>query len=202
MRHQQLIANLGVILVLGVSAAGAEQGGVVRREEPPSPTRDIERSSVQFDRGWRPNGANGATKVVGTVIDIRQVPVMNVHLQLRNLDTGNVEQQADSNDLGEYEFEVEESGTYIVEMVMVDGYIVALSNAGSLSRYETLNTVVQLPGRWDFVNRRLVAQQTLSAFFGMSAETSMTAATIQIAVEQEVTPANPGVAVSPSTPSS
>ena len=29
---------------------------------------------------------------------------------------------------------------------MVDGYVLALSNAGSLARYETLQTVVQLPG--------------------------------------------------------
>ena len=34
-------------------------------------------------------------------------------------------------------------------MVMVDGYVVALSNAGTIARYETLQTVVQLPGRWD-----------------------------------------------------
>ena len=32
---------------------------------------------------------------------------------------------------------------------MVDGYVIALSNAGSLARYETLRTLVQLPGRWD-----------------------------------------------------
>ena len=197
MRHQQLIANLGLILALGVGAAAADQGGTIRREDPPAPAREIERSGVQIDRSWRPNGGNGATRVIGTVIDIRQVPVVSVRLQLRNLDTGNVEQQADSNDLGEYEFEVDESGTYIVEMVMVDGYVVALSNAGSLARFETLNTVVQLPGRWDASLRLMVNERNVAMFFGMSAETTMTAATLQIAVEQEIATANPGTPVSP-----
>ena len=150
-----------------------------------------------MDRSWRPNGGNGATRVIGSVIDIRQVPVVNVRLQLRNLDTGNVEQQADSNDLGEYEFEVDESGTYIVEMVLVDGYVVGLSNAGSLARFETLNTVVQLPGRWDASLRVMVNERNIAMFFGLSAQTTMTATTLQIAVEQEITPANPGTPVSP-----
>lgn len=201
MRHQQLIAKLGVILVLGVSGAAAEQGGgTIRREEPPAPGREVERSAVRFDASWRPAGAPTVTRVIGTVIDIRQVPVSNVRVQLRNLDTGNVEQRADSNEQGEYAFELEESGTYIVEMVMVDGYVMALSNAGSLGRYETLQTVVQLPGRWDFASRTMVAERDMSSFFGMSAQTTMTAATIQIAVEQEISPANPGIPVSPVAP--
>jgi len=202
MRHQQLIANLGVILALGVGAAAAEQGGIIRREEPPTPSREIERTSVKFAGAYRPAGASYATKVIGSVIDVGQVPVGNVRVQLRNLDTGNVEQETDSNDMGEYEFAVEDSGTYVVEMVMVDGYVVALSNAGSLSRFETLNTVVQLPGRWDFASRTMVAQNSVTTFFGMSAETTMTATTIQIAVEQEVAPADPGTSVSPATTSS
>lgn len=198
MKHQHLLANLGLVLALGAGTSAAEQGAVIRREEPPAPSREIERTSVQFAGPYRPNGGTGATKVIGTVIDIRQVPVSNARVQLRNLETGNVEQEAESNDLGEYEFALEDPGTYIVEMVMVDGVIVALSNAGSLARFETLNTVVQLPGRWDFSTRTVVAEQTMTSFFGMSAETTMTATTIQIAVEQEVATANPGTPVSPS----
>jgi len=135
---------------------------------------------------------------VGSVIDIRQIPVAGVTIQLRNLDTGNVDQKVDSNELGEYEFAVDESGTYIVEMVMADGYIVGISNAGSLARFETLQTVVQLPGRWDAATRVVVMQQNMTAFVGMSAETTMTATSIQIAVDHNVRPANPGISVSPS----
>ena len=193
MRHQQLLANLGVVLALGVGAAAEQGGGAIRRQEPPRPRPEIERSAVNFV----PTNATGATRVIGSVIDIRQIPVAGVTIQLRNLDTGNVEEKIESNELGEYEFEVDASGTYIVEMVMADGYIVGLSNAGSLARFETLQTVVQLPGRWDAATRVVVMPQNMTAFVGMSSETTMTATTIQIAVARDVKPADPGIPVSP-----
>jgi hypothetical protein len=195
-QHHKLLATLGLILAVTATTAG-QGGGVIRREDPPSPSREIERSAVNFAGPWRPNGASGDTRIIGTVIDIRQVPVANVRVQLRNLDTGNVEQAGDSDEEGEYQFLLEESGNYVVEMVMVDGYVVALSNAGSLARFETLQTVVQLPGRWNQETRSMILPQDFSTFFGMSAESSMTAATVQIAVEQELRPANPGTPVSP-----
>lgn len=191
MRNHGVVTILGLIFVAGVSVAAGQ--GVIRREDPPAPSREIERSAVNY--AGRLSG--GATRVIGTVIDIRQVPVANAKVQLRNLDTGEVEQEQDSNEMGEYEFSLEDSGTYIVEMVMVDGYVVALSNAGSLARSETLQTVVQLPGRWDFDRRMLVAQSDFATFLGMSAETTMTAATIDIAVDQNVAPADSGAPVSP-----
>lgn len=196
MRNHKLISGSSLILAFCVSVA-AEQGGVVRREDPPPPSREIERSAVNFAAQWRPDGVSRDTRVIGSVIDIRQVPVPNARVQLRNLDTGAVEQEIESNAEGEYQFAVDESGTYVVEMVMVDGYIVALSNAGSLARFETLQTVVQLPGRWDFATRAMVMEQTMANFFGMSAETTMTATTIQIAVAQDIKPADPGTPVSP-----
>ncbi len=193
MRHQQLLANLGVVLALGVGAAAEQGGGAIRRQEPPRPRPEIERSAVNFV----PTNATGATRVIGSVIDIRQIPVGGVTVQLHNLDTGNVEQQIETDEKGEYQFVLEESGSYIVEMKMVDGYVIALSNAGSVARSQTLQTVVQLPGRWDFAGRRLVAQSSLTSYFGMSAETTMTATTIQIAVARDVKPADPGIPVSP-----
>jgi len=194
-QHHKLLATFGLILAVTASTAG--QGGVIRREDPPAPGREVERSAVNFAGPWRPAGATGDTRIIGTVIDIRQVPVANVRVQLRNLDTGNVEQAGESDEEGQYQFVLEETGSYVVEMVMVDGYVVALSNAGSLARFETLQTVVQLPGRWNQVTRTLVMPQDMSTFFGMSAETTMTAATVQIAVEQDLKPANPGTPVSP-----
>lgn len=195
MRNHQLIAAIGLILALTIGAA-AEQG-VVRREAPPQSGREIERSAVSFAESWRPRGTTSATRVIGTVIDIRQVPVAKATVQLRNLDTGNVEQVSESDGDGEYLFEVEQSGTYVVEMTLVDGYVVALSNAGSLARFETLQTVVQLPGRWDVVSRNVIMSQNVANFFGMSASTSMTAATIELAVDSNIPPADPGIPVSP-----
>ena len=62
-------------------------------------------------------------------------------VQLRNLVTGKVAHGRPSpTTMASIEFLVDDPGTYVVEMVMVDGYVLALSNAGSLARYETLQT--------------------------------------------------------------
>ncbi len=193
MRHPQLVVNLSLILALGAGVA-AEQGGTIRRELPPPPSRQIERSAVNFSAPSSP----GPTRVIGTVIDIRRIAVAGVTIQLRNLDTGNVEEKIESNELGEYEFEIDESGTYIVEMVLADGSTLAISTAGSLARFQTLQTVVQLPGRWDSASRAMTVPQNMTGFVGMSAETTMTATTIRMAVANDVKPANPGIPVSPS----
>jgi hypothetical protein len=151
-------------------------------------------------RGWepyQPEGRRGPTKVIGTVIDIHQTPVAHARLMLRDLSTGKVEQEGESNDKGEYQFDVLLPSTYAVEMVMYEGGVVAVSNAGSLGRYETLNTVVQLPGRWEPNRAQIVMPQNVSSYFGMSAQTSMTAATLKLAVDQNIAPADAGEPVSP-----
>lgn len=194
MRHQ-LICAIGLILALGNGIQAGQ--GVVRRVEPPRQGPDVERSAVNLSAGWRPAGSDNATRVIGSVIDIQRVPVPYAKVQLRNLNTGGIEQTAESDDAGDYAFEVEDPGTFVVEMVHLDGQIVALSNAGTLSRFETLQTIVQLPGRWDGARRLMTMPQDITSFFGMSAETTMTAATLALAAESNITPSNPGVPVSP-----
>lgn len=199
MRRRKLIACAVLLGALTGNASGQQLGAIIRQQTGPVQERDLDRSAVNFSAPYRPNGATGFTRVVGTVIDIRQVPVPGVTLQLRNLDNGTVEYKVKSGEAGDYSFDdIENSGTYVVEMVMDEGYIVALSNAGSLVRYQTLNTVVQLPGRWDFNTRTIIGQQSVTNFFGMSAATTMTAQTLQLAIEQEVKPIDPGRPVSPS----
>ena len=84
------------------------------------------------------------------MIDIRQVPVAHAKVQLRNLVNGTVQQGRRVGRQRRISSSPSiDPGTYVVEMVLVDGYVLALSNAGSLARFETLQTVVQLPGRWD-----------------------------------------------------
>lgn len=195
-RVHNKVAVAAVLLVLTGTAHGQQRGAILGREVGPVQERDVERSAVNFSAPWRPQNGAGATRVIGTVIDIRQLPVGNATVQLRNLDTGEIEQVAESSEDGEYAFEVDGSATYVVQMVMVDGYVVALSNAGSLARYETLNTIVQLPGRWEL--GRVVITQPATSYFGMSAQTTMTAQTLQLAIENEVRPADPGRPVSPS----
>lgn len=181
-----------LILCSGVIAIGGAT--VVAGQIVPAAPR------LRFAEPYRPAGQKGDTQIIGTVIDIRQSPVRNAKLQLRNLANGVVAQEGTSNENGEYAFNLEESGTYVVEMVMVDGNVVALSNAGTLSRFETMQTVIQLPGRWDALNTRVVMPQEPSSFVGMSAQNTMTAQTLEMAVQQSIQPVDAGEAVSPVRP--
>lgn len=180
----------GLVLVSG---AGLTAQTGVRLVQPPRP-------GVTFTEAWRPPNIKSDTRIIGTVIDIRQLPVAYARVQLRNLVTGKVTQESQSNDNGEYEFLFDDPGTYVVEMTMLDGGVLALSNAGSLARYETLQTVVQLPGRWDATRRNMTMPQNAANFLGMSAQTTMTAATLTLAADQNVAPVDAGEPVSPVRP--
>jgi len=180
----------GLVLVCGASLT-AQTG--VRLVPPPRP-------GVTFAESWRPPNTKSDTKIIGTVIDIRQVPVAYAKVQLRNLVTGKVAMETLANDNGEYEFLVDDPGTYVVEMTKVDGYVLALSNAGSIARYETFYTVVQLPGRWDAGLRNMTMPQNAANFLGMSSQTTMTATTLTLASDQNITPLDPGEPVSPVRP--
>jgi len=182
--------NLIVCALLVLTVAGLEAQGTA--------TLVRQGQGVRLAEPWRPANATGDTRIIGQVIDIRQVPVAYAKVQLRNLINGTVQQESSSDGNGEYQFTVDDPGTYVVEVVLVNGYIVALSNAGTLSRYETLQTVIQLPGRWEF--NRMVMPQNVSDFFGMSAATTMTAQTVQIALAQSIQPVDSGEPVSPINP--
>jgi hypothetical protein len=183
--------NLILLAILVAAAAGLDAQGTATLIRP--------RQGVSFAEPWRPNGV-ADTKVIGQVIDIRQTPVANAPVQLRNLVSGLVQQQGETDANGEYAFSVDNPGTYVVEMVLTDGHVVALSNAGALARFETLQTVVVLPGRWETELRRMVMPQPVTNFLGMSAATTMTARTVQIALEQSVQPVDSGEPVSPHKP--
>ena len=177
----------GAVAVSAVSA-GAQQSGVA--------TLVPRGQALKFAEPWRPNGASGTTRVIGSVIDIQQTPVANARVRLRNLDTGSIDDVTESNENGEYAFEMDDSGTYVVEMVLVDGYTL-LSNAGAVARFETLQTVIQLPGRWDSRRHNMTIPQGFSGFLGMSAATSMTNGTLSLAYQEGVSAADAGEPVSP-----
>jgi hypothetical protein len=181
-------AILATSLIAGATVTA--QSVWVSRVQPPAP-------GARLIEPWKPADSDGATRIIGNVIDIRQVPVAYARVQLRNLTTAKIDdvKQADAN--GNYEFIVEMPGTYVVEMAALDGYVIALSNAGALARFETLRTVVQLPGRWDFSRGAMLAIQDMSSFFGMSAANSMTATTLSLAAEQSLNTIEAGEPVSP-----
>ena len=184
-----------LIVAIACAALGSTGSGLLAqsgsiRLVPPSP------SGVNFAQPWRPAGIGGDTMIVGSVVDIRQVPVAYAKVQLRSLITGTVQQEGESNEFGEYEFTVDIPGTYVVEMVTADGYVAALSNAVSLARFETLRTLVQLPGRSNTQLRSMVMPQNITSFLGMSAQNTMTSATLNLALEMHIAPVNSGEPVS------
>lgn len=185
---KKLIVVFVCAVIVAASSALLAQGSIRLVPRPPQ--------GVTFAQPWTPSGIGGDTRVIGTVIDIGQAPVAHARVQLRSLVTGTVQQAVESNENGEYQFNVETPGTYVVEMTMVDGYILALSNAGALAQYETLRTVVQLPGRWDSRLRRMVIPQSTTSFLGMSAQNSMSATTLSMAVYLNIRPVNSGEPVS------
>ena len=187
--HKSLI---GFVLASAISVGvAAEQRGTATLVPPLAP-------AVRLAAPWRPADATTSdTKVVGIVIDVRQTPVKNATVQLRDLTSGRVVGKTNANDQGEYTFPVADPSTYVVEMVMVDGFVAGLSNAGALARYETLQTVVRLSGLWDSVNRNVIAVTNPASFLGMSSAATMTAATLVIASEDQVPVTNPGEPVSP-----
>lgn len=187
--RKQIFAAVCVALAIGAVAVSAKQPGTA--------TLVPRGQSLKFAEPWRPNGASGATRIIGTVIDIQQTPVANARVRVRNLATGAIDHVSESNANGEYAFEMDQPGTYVVEMVRVDGFLLSLSNAGTVARFETLHTVIQLPGRWDSGRRNVRVQQGFAGFLGMSAATSMTNATLSLAFQDGVSAVDAGEPVSP-----
>ena len=191
MNKRILAVVSGFLLITGAGLAA--QRTSIRLVQPPPP-------GARLVEAWRPANTKTDTMVIGTVLDIRRDPVAYAKVRLRNLSTGAIQQEGVSDGNGEYMFVVENSGTYVVEMVMVDGYVVALSNAGLLALNETLQTLIRLPGRWDASLGTMSFQRNPTTFLGMSAATTMTATTMSIAVDENVTPVDAGEPVSPIRP--
>lgn len=191
MNKQFFAAMCGLIVIASVGIV-AQRGTITR---PPSGL-----IGPEFAQRWRPANMSGSTKIVGTVIDIRMVPVANARVQLRNLVNGTVQQAQDTNENGEYDFDVDDPGTFVVEMALTDGSVVAISSAGTLGRFETLRTVVQLPGRWDTSIRDIVMPQNVVNFVGLGSAQTMTQTTLVAAVDQNITPINAGEPVSATAP--
>lgn len=193
MRHR-IVAAIGVTVMatIGATLAAEQRGGNVTLTPPPPSGVS---AGVKFSAPYRPEGAG--TRVVGTVIDIRQVPVAKVKVRLRNTTTGEVLSETVSDQNGAYSFPEVEPGNYVVEMFIENRYVVALSNNGAVSRDQTWTSVIQLPGRWETVTQTVVNENRAVNFVGVSASTSMTAATMTQAVTQEIRAIDTGVMVSP-----
>jgi hypothetical protein len=190
--RNRIVAALGIVMV-GATLAAEQGGGTITKA--PGPVSGVS-TAVTFSAPLTIEGG-GKTNVAGSIIDVQQIPVAKVKVRLRNTDTGEVIGEAISDENGAYAFPDVEPGNYVVEMYVDNRYIVALSNAGAVSRDQTWNTVIQLAGRWETGTQTVVTQQYALNFVGVSAATSMTAATLTEAVMQEIRTVETGVMVSP-----
>lgn len=183
--------KLFAILMFATSTVGtaAQQGGRVTAVPPPA-------SPIHFKETWRPTGSVD-TEVVGTVVDNNKAPIANAHVQLRDLTTGRILAELDTNDLGEFAFKNVEPGTYVVEMVGPGEHVIALSNAASLAHDQRFSATVQLAGRWNYNTRSVVPSVNAAQFFGLGSVSSMTASTLSMAVASRLRPVDAGEPVSP-----
>ena len=184
-------AKLYATLTFATLAAGiaAQQGGEVRLVSPPA-------APIRFAQAWHPDGS-GETTVVGTVVDSDKAPVSKAHVRLRDITSGKVVAEIDADGLGNFKFKGVEPGSYVVEMVLPNEHVIGLSNAAALARYQTFVATVQLSGRWDYNSRSVVNSVNAAQFFGLPSTRSMTASTLSLAANSEVTPVDPGEPVSP-----
>lgn len=192
MRHPLAVIGVGLVIAFGV-AVNAEQRGTVSLDRAPSTGIS---NALKFAAPWRPDG-NASTRIIGSVIDVKRTPVAKVKVRLRNISTGEVMAETESDNNGDYAFPELDPGLYVVEMFIDDRYVVALSNTGTVARFETVQTVIQLPGRWDLGSQSIMAASNPVTFMGMSAATTFTAATLVTALAQEVPTADQGVLTSP-----
>src|SRR5436190_8234931 len=95
------------ILVLAAAALDAQgTATLVRQRQSVSFAEPLRRANTE---------ASSETRIIGQVIDIRQIPVAHVQLRLRNLLDGTVGQRAESNENGEHAYLIDEHGTYVDE---------------------------------------------------------------------------------------
>ena len=188
MSTRKTIAVIGLVIATGTTLGG--QVGTISRVDGTKP-------ALRFAEPLPSSLAARETMIVGLVIDVSQVPVPGAMVRLRDILSGDVVQESQANDNGEYRFLVAEPGTYVVEMVLPNGHVAALSNAATLEREQTLETVVQLPGRWNRVDRTVGAPYRAMDMFGAAGARTLTADTIIIAVQQNISALDAGEPVSP-----
>jgi protocatechuate 3,4-dioxygenase beta subunit len=176
--------------VIATSTTLGAQVGTISSPERAKP-------ALRFNEAWPAAPGTRETMIIGVVLDIAQVPVPDAIVRLRDIASGNVVQESQANDHGEYRFVVAEPGTYVVEMVLPNGHVAALSNVATLDRFETLQTIVRLPGLWNGVDRTVGAPYRTGDIFGASGARTLTADTLAIAVQRNISAFDAGEPVSP-----
>ena len=188
MSTRKTIAVIGLVIATSTTL-GAQVGTMARA--------DRAKPALRFNEALPSAPAARETMIVGMVVDVSQVPVRAAMVRLRDIVSGDVVQESQANDHGEYRFLVAEPGTYVVEVVLASGHVAALSNAAALERFQTLQTLVQLPGHWNSVDRTVRAPYRTMDIFGVSRARPLIADTLIIAVQRNISALDAGEPVSP-----
>ena len=188
MSTRKTVAVIG--FVIATSTTIGAQVGTISRAAGAKP-------ALRFNEPLPSAPAARETMIVGMVIDVSQVPVPGAVVRLRDMVSGDVVQESQANDNGEYRFLVAEPGTYVVEMVLPNGQVAALSNAATLERHQTLQTIVQLAGQWNNIDRTAGMPYRFLDTLGASGARTLTADTITIAVQRNISALHAGEPVSP-----
>lgn len=122
--------------------------------------------------------------IIGTARSANRSPIPEARLQLRSLRNGEIVENTLADGDGRFVFRTLEPGTYVVEMTMADGSVVALSEAVTIGAGEIIQTVVQLASR----------TRTFGWWFG-----STTSSALSSAASLGVLTTEPGVPASPSS---
>lgn len=168
-----LIVGL-VALVVAAASVAAQPGAFVRSDRLGLPP--IEDASGAFTAS--------TNALIGTARAADRNPIPEARLQLRNLRTGQIVQNTIANADGQFAFRSLEPGTYLVEMTLADGSVVALSEAVTIGAGEVVQTLVQLASR----------TRTFGWWFG-----STTASALSSAAGLGVLTVEPGAQASPSS---
>lgn len=129
---------LGVIVALVLAVPGmAQQGTLVRSECLGLPA--VEEGAGAF-------GAS-TNAIIGTARGAGRGPLPEAQVQLRDLRTGQVVERVTADADGRFAFRSLEPSTYLVEMTLADGSVVALSEAVTIGSGEIIQTLVQLASR-------------------------------------------------------
>ena len=112
-------------------------------------------------------GSAARSLINGVAVDSHRQPLKNVRVRLRNLDIGQIEQTAMSNERGEFSFAVRPDVTYVVELTDQSGRVVAVGDVVRTNVGEVAGAVVALPSRLP----------ALAGMFGDTASSVISAAT-------------------------
>jgi hypothetical protein len=132
MRACLTLSLLGVILTVTVTSAQ-----IVRPVSPLGPTTTASSTT----------GGTGQALINGTAVDTNSSPLSNATVRLRNLQTNQVEQVVNANQLGEFSFLAKPEIPYVVEIVDIAGRIVAVGDVIVPQAGDVAGAMVSIPAR-------------------------------------------------------